>query len=354
MTARPAIPVLASACLLALAACSGSTDSQAALPGAETTTAPVSTETPASSEPAAPVTEDPAVDPAETAPPASDPPAAAATVPATAAPPPVLSAPTAATTVVYVGNDSGGAWPALATWDGSAWQQADFDAEGNELAPPASDFDAVSVTSLGLDAPLTGLAYGVDDFVCVDERMGPKLDLPVTVGEIAASRGYNSVAVATDWDIQPHPVEQVGLDVVEYQAIGESIAAAAGVDGSGGDVVQAVRADLDGNSVEEVLVTFEKITEGGFGTPGDFSIVFARYPTAAGDVVDDVLFEHYPEPATDFPTMGSGGVLGVADLNGDAVMEVVLRSSFWESSVVEMYSFTGGSLVAVASTGCGL
>jgi hypothetical protein len=110
----------------------------------------------------------------------------------------------------------------------------------------------------------------------------------------------------------------------------------AGVDGSGGDVVQAVRADLDGNGVEEVLVTFEKITEGGFGTPGDFSIVFARYPASAGDVVVDVLFEHYPEPATDFATMGSAGVIAVADLNGDAVVEVVLRSAFWESSVVEL------------------
>lgn len=294
------------------------------------------------------------VDPADTAPPATDPPVTAAPLPVTDPPAPVTSAPTAATTVVYAGNGFGGAWPALATWDGTAWQQADFDAEGNELTPPPSDFAAVSVASLGLDVPLTGLGYGVDDFVCVDDRMGPTLDLPAAVGEIPASMGYDSVAVATDWDIQPRAVDQVGLDVVEYQAIGESIAAAAGVDGSGGDVVQAVRADLDGNGVEEVLVTFEKVTDGGFGTPGDFSIVFARYPTSAGDVVDDVLFEHYPQPATDFPTMGSAGVIAVADLNGDAVMEVVLRSAFWESAVVELYSLTGGSLEVIAGTGCGL
>ncbi len=343
---------------MALVACSGSTDSSTALPGADPTVAPASTEVPVSSEPAVPATEAPAINPTSTEPPATDPPATdpPATdppVPVTDPPNPVIAAPTAATTVVYAGSGSGGAWPALATWDGSAWQQADFDADGNELAPVASDFAAVSVASLGLDAPLTGLAYGAQDFVCFDDRLGPKIDLPVTVGELPASHGYDAVAVATDWNVQPRPVAQVGLDVVEYQAIGESFAAAAGVDGSGGDVVQALRADLDGDGVEEVLVTFEKISEG-FGEPGDLSIVFVRYPTAAGDVVDEVVFEYYPGPSTDFPTQGSAAVLAVADLNGDAVMEVVLRSSFWESAVVELYSFTGGSLVPVAATGCGL
>ena len=77
-------------------------------------------------------------------------------------------------------------------------------------------------------------------------------------------------------------------------------------------------------------------------------------PNAAGDVVDEVLFEYYPGPTTDFPSLGAGGLLAVADLNGDAVMEVVLRSTFWESAIVELYSFTGGTLHPVAERGCGL
>lgn len=357
MIARPAFRLLSAVALVSLAACSSSTGSNAALPGAEPTTAPTGTEPPASSDPASIIEASPAdsgdTPPSDSAPAADGAPTTVATVPATAAPGPVTSAPTAATTVVYAGNDFGGAWPALATWDGSAWQQADFDGDGNALSAPASDFTAVSVASLGLDEPITGVAYGEQDFVCLDDRVGPLIDLPVTVGDIPASNGYNSVAVATDWDIEPRPVKQVGLDVGEYQAIGESITAAAGVDGSGGDVVQAVRADLDGNGIEEVFVTFQKLTDG-FGTPGDFSIVFARYPSAAGDVVDEVLFEYYPALPIDFPTLGSAGLLAVADLNGDAVMEVVLRSGFWESSIVELFSFTDGSLTAVASSGCGL
>jgi hypothetical protein len=350
---RSIVPPCLIVAALLTASCSSTEDSDVLVPGADATVAADDTGPVASDPASAPATDAPAVDPPVTEAPADTPPATDRPAPATTAPAPALAGPTAATTVVYAGNDFGGAWPALATWNGSAWQPADFDAAGNALVAPASDFTGVSVASLGLAEPISGLAYGAEDFVCVDDRMGPTIVLPAVVGDIPASSGYNAVAVATDWNVQPRDVDQVGLDVAEYQTIGESIAAAAGVDGSSGDVVQAVRADLDGDGVEEVLVTFQKITEG-FGTPGDFSIVFARYPTAAGDVVDDVLFEYYPEPSTDFPTLGSAGLLAVADLNGDAVMEVVLRSTFWESASVELFSFTGGALQSVAGTGCGV
>ena len=357
MTHRSAIHALAAAGLIVLTACSGSTDSPTVATGSGTATAPASTEAPD-----VPVTDPPATDPPPTDPPVTDPPVTdppptdppPTDPPVTDPPAPVTSEPTASTTVVYVGNSAGGAWPALATWDGSTWQEADFDTEGDPITPPPSDFAAVSVASLGLDDPLTGLAAGADDFVCVDDRMGPTLALPVVVDEIPASSGYDVVAAAMDWDIVPRPITQVGLDAPEYQAVGESLTAAAGVDGSGGDVVQAIRADLDGDGTEEVLVTFEKITEGGFGTPGDFSIVFARYPTTAGDVVDSVIFEYYPQDSTDFPTIGDAGVIAIGDFNGDAVMEVVLRSAFWETGLADLYSFTEGELVGVTTAGCGL
>ncbi len=356
MTARSTIPRFASACVIVLAACGGSTDSSAPVPGLETTIGsdvPDTIEPSETREPAGTSTEVPATDPPDIAsPPSTDVPA---TDPSATAPPaPVTSAPTAATTVVYVGSSVGGAWAALATWDGFAWQEADFDDDGEALTPPPSDFATVSVASLGLAGPLTGLAYGPDDFVCVDDRTGPTLDLPAAVGEISAGMGYDVVATATDWDIQPRPVSQVGVDAVDYQTIGESFAAAGGVDGSVGDVVQVIRADLDGDGIDEVLVTFEKITVEGFGTVGDFSIVYLRHPNAAGDVVDSVVFEHYPAEPTDFPTMGEAGVIAVADLNGDAVMEVVLRSSYWETGLAELFSFTGGNLVEAAAAGCGL
>ena len=43
-----------------------------------------------------------------------------------------------------------------------------------------------------------------------------------------------------------------------------------------------------------------------------------------------------------------------ADLNGDGVMEVVVRSSFWESIGAGLYSFVDSRLVVVEQTGCGI
>gem|GEM_PF-3070693 len=58
--------------------------------------------------------------------------------------------------------------------------------------------------------------------------------------------------------------------------------------------------------------------------------MFAQHPNTAGDVVDSVIFEHYAHDLVGFPTMGDAGVNAIVDFNGDAVLEVVLRSGFRE------------------------
>lgn len=328
--------------LVVLGACSSSSGSEP-VPGAAPTTAaaavPEPTTPPASV--AATTPEAPSTEPPATTPVATD-----------AADPPVepVGMPTEGVTVVHAGSDSGGAWTPLAIWNGTAWSST-YDETG-DLPVPAPSFSTVSAVSLGLPAPITGLAYGGEDFFCVDERTGPILDIGSAVGALAVDSGYNVAAAAADWPLQPRPVEQIGLDAEVYQTVGEGIVSAAGVDPVGGDVVQVVRADLDGNGVEEVLVTFEKVTEG-FGTAGDFSVVYVRYPSADGSVVDEVIFEYYPE-GTDFPSLGSASLLAVADFNGDAVMELVTTSRFWESHIVEFYEFRDGRLASVADSGCSL
>ncbi len=258
--------------------------------------------------------------------------------------------PTQGATVVHVGWALDAPWTPLAAWTGSDWMSAD----GGDPLPDES-FGAVAIAGVGLGNPLTGYGYGgATAAVCIDDRQGPLLDAGGSNQEFTGDGSYRAVGLAADWDVQPRGLRRSGFDSADYQRIGEAIVTAAGVDPAGGDVTDVVRADLDGDGVEEVFVTFEKITDGG-GVPGDFVVIYARYPTATGAVTDEVLFEYYPDEWTSRPTIGRAGVLAVADFNGDAIMEVALWSKFWDTSLAELFVYDGAtSLTSVAVSGCSL
>jgi hypothetical protein len=66
-------------------------------------------------------------------------------------------------------------------------------------------------------------------------------------------------------------------------------------------------------------------------------------------VRDQPLVEFY---AQDFDAYGDAAFSAIADLNGDGVMEVALRASYWEGSGVTVYALRDGRLTAVLGGGC--
>jgi hypothetical protein len=234
-------------------------------------------------------------------------------------------------------------------WDGSAWRNPEWDAADQPLLSP--EVTTVVKTELGLAAPITGVTFGPPDYFCVGDEVWPTLINPPGA-EIEGA----AVAVSADWDVQPRAVTLAGLDNPEYQAVGQSLVEARpGVDPASGTVTQVVRADLDGDGVEEVLFTFEHQTpDAGFGTLGDFVLIVARYPHADGSVEDVVLMANYEEEPVDFPNPFTAELSAVADLNGDGVMEVVTSATYWEGGGLAIYALVDGRLDDVAGGGCGV
>ena len=274
---------------------------------------------------------------------AATPTTAVATTPAPTAPPTTAApAPVDAVVTVHYG------WSPIGVWDGAAWSYPQWSDDG----APRAVAEIPSVVAVGLDlgAPVTGGTFGPLDYFCVGDELAPRVDMPGDLGEAAY------VAVSAVWNVQPRPVSQVGLDAPEYQILGETLVAGRpGADATAGDVTQAVRADLDGNGVEEVLFTFEHQTDdGGFGALGDYTLIVARYPAADGTVVDHVLWEFFEEDPVELPNPGTGELLAVADLNGDGVMEVVTAHQYWEAGTATIYTLVDGRLTEVAGGGCGV
>lgn len=314
-------------------------------PDEDVTTEPVDTAAPAVTDP--PPTDPPPTDPPVTDPPPTDPPA------------PVPAAPTDRVVRFFAGDGSPGApWAPLGYWDGASWQDLQFSEFGDLEPLPPSPIPSVAATSLDLpdgpDAVISGLALADELPYCVGEEAGPVIALPVELPQTAVSTGYNAVAVTADWPLQPREVRQVGLEVPEYAEIGAAFFPELGDTASTGTVVQAVRVDLDGNGVEEVLVTFERQEAGDFGGEGDFSSVYVRYPSADGSVVDELLASYVSMEPVDFPTPGRFTLAAVADLNGDGVMEVMVRDRFWEAGGMQVFSLADGRLARVGAGGCGI
>jgi hypothetical protein len=208
------------------------------------------------------------------------------------------------------------------------------------------------VTGLGLAPSQTAL--GDSGEACFDGRIGFVVDVAVPTPE-PPGFGYSAIGVVGDWEIQPRPADQVGLEVDEYRQIGAAFADDLSVDGTLGEVVQVVRTDLDGDGMEEVLVTFEN-TESAVGERGDYSIIYMRSPQIDGSVADSVVLHSLVDPnlADDgFPFMFRVRLLGVADLNGDGKMEVAVHTWYYEGAGITVFEFDGDSLTQVMSNGCG-
>ncbi len=253
--------------------------------------------------------------------------------------------PTTTTSVAVAGNWAttpmvAAGFGALGWWDGANWVQVD---EGTTL--PVAGGEDYQVALIGLEAIVaagapTTLCEPVNNPGVVFENEQVLGDWPGPVG----------VGITAPWLIVPHLVEQIEDDGT-YSAFAAELLAERGLDVPEPAMKQIVQVDLEGDGVNEVLVVAEDVSEGLVAQDGDYSIAFVRR-TVSGDVQTDILGESVIVTA-DGPFMNSYSVGAVADLNGDARMEIVLTAAYYEGVGVEVWEFVDGGPALRISSGCG-
>ena len=229
---------------------------------------------------------------------------------------------------------------ALGWWDGANWVQVE-----PATALPVAGGEDYQVALMGLEAIIAG---GPPAMLCEPvNNPGVVFENEQVLGDWPGPLG---VAISAPWVIVPHLVEQIEDDGT-YSAFAAELLAERGLDVPDPPLKQIVQTDLEGDGVNEVLVVAEDVSEGLFAQDGDYSIAFARR-TVGGEVQTDILGESVIVTA-DNPVVDSYSYGAVADLNGDARMEIVLTTAYYEGIFVEVWEFADEGPVARISSSCG-
>jgi hypothetical protein len=182
--------------------------------------------------------------------------------------------------------------------------------------------------------------------------------LYVTLAPFPAGRG-SLVAVAGPWNAMPRPVKIASPEAQVYKDAAAQLLRRKGIDNPKVILTQVLQVDLDGDGVEEVLVSatnYEGFKPEGGLTPdaraGDYSLVFLR-KMVKGQVVTKIITGEYYREAKKFAGPSEHRIIGVLDLNGDGILEIVLSGRYYEGDWVEAYRVQGAKIIKLFSMGCG-
>jgi hypothetical protein len=176
---------------------------------------------------------------------------------------------------------------------------------------------------------------------------------------VAPPETVDRFALAGEHDPLPRPVRAAALDQPAYREAASAVLAELGLPGVMPELDQLFRVDLDGDGNDEVLASLshygrglDERTPGPGAAAGDYSVVFLRH-LVDGEVRTEVLSGvAFPE-AEDYIAPLQYSVAAVLDIDGDGVMEVILRDRYYEGIGAIIYRFSDAGLEQVLSGGWG-
>ena len=175
------------------------------------------------------------------------------------------------------------------------------------------------------------------------------------------------VGVSGPWDAMPRPVKISSTELQVYKDAATEILKSQGIDNPQVILTQVLRVDLDGDGVEEVLVSAanyegkemsELSPRSNLPTPphnraGDYSVVFMRKVVQGKVVTSIIKGEYYPQ-LEEFKVLTEHKVIGVLDLNGDGIMEIVLSHQYYEGEWIGVYRVKDTKITLLFGMGCGV
>ena len=221
-----------------------------------------------------------------------------------------------------------------------------IDPAGNWLAPA----DVLPT----LEQPITMHAYndfylqGLAD-VSLPSQQSPICPQP-TASWHSADNLDGTLLLATAWNGLPRFPQRVDAMMYE-QALLTSLSEGGITNPIIGDS-QATRIDLEGDGVDEVILEVHRLDA---ETPpvnaGDYSIVLLRKVVLGAVLEIPLKFDTYPE-AVELAYPERHELMMIRDLNGDGIMEIVIRSQRYEGRSLSVFAVTPDNIELVLSANC--
>lgn len=168
------------------------------------------------------------------------------------------------------------------------------------------------------------------------------------------------LAVGGAWELFPQVGQDQSVDQAVYREALVAELEMRGIGDSEPQIDRILRVDIEGDGVDEVIIAAsyfrDRFPEGGIGpnaATGDYSLVLLR-KLVDGQVVTVPVAEEFYVRDQEFVAPLEHMLVGALDLNGDGSLELVLRSRYYEGSVMSVYEVGGTVVSEVLSAGCGV
>ena len=187
------------------------------------------------------------------------------------------------------------------------------------------------------------------------------LELP----NVAPTRAYR-LATSPALNTRPRPVEALPTTSATYRNIVRDELLRLGVKNPVVNLTAVIRADLDGNGTREVILAASHFREKGAAPhipppragAGDYSLLLLRWAhsgQARTTVLGASVFTRDERSPDDWQMPTLSDLAGVADLNGDGRMELVVAGTYYEGAGASVLEWMpAGGLRERLSAGCGV
>ncbi len=166
-----------------------------------------------------------------------------------------------------------------------------------------------------------------------------------------------ALGASLNWNPSLHSITKIENNSAAYKKIISETLASKGLAKSVPKATQIFQTDLDGDGINEVVISTSSFKRGltSRANVGDYSFILLR-KVVNGKAQNFVLSGDFVAKASNADAPSEYKISGIADLNGDGKMEIIVYARYYEGNWVEVFEMKNNTatIVETLKSACGV